>query len=129
MFREPLKGEKCVLPVSKDLEVWICSPRTVVKNLLWAREIPKERFDGSRIVNLPGITVTIMEMLDALKIVGGEDALKLIEEKRDKETEKIVESWPTRLDTSKAKALGYKDDGTLVQALEQYIEDYGEKKN
>jgi len=77
MFREPLNGEESILPVSKELEIWICSPRTVVKNLLIARDIPADRFEGSRIVNLPGITVTVKEMLDALEEVGGNDALRL----------------------------------------------------
>jgi len=43
---------------------------------------------GTRIVNLLGITITIKEKLDALKAGGGEEALKLGEEKRDEATEK-----------------------------------------
>lgn len=107
--------------------MWICSPRTVVKNLILARDIPKEKFFGTRIVNLPGVTVTIREMLDALKAVGGDGALKLVEEKRDDATEKIVLSWPTRVDISRAKALGFVEDGTLTNTLKEYIDDYGSK--
>ena len=125
MFREPLNGEKSVLPVSKSLDLWICSPRTVVKNLVLAAKIPKNRFRGSRIVNLPGITVSIEEMLSALKAVGGERAVKLIEEKQDEATQRIVESWPTRLDTSKAAGLGFIGDGPLDRTLREYVEDYG----
>ena len=80
-----------------------------------------------RIVNLPGITVTIHEMLEALKTVGGDQAVRLIEDQKDDETEKIVLSWPTRLDTSRAKSLGYVEDGPLEQTLREYIEDYGGK--
>ena len=115
------------MPVSKDLEIWICSPRTVVKNLIIARDIPKEKFPGTRLVNIPGVTVTIREMLEALKAVGGDEALKLVEEKRDDATEKIVLSWPTRLDISRAKALGFVEDGTLTNTLKEYIDDYGGK--
>ena len=128
IFREPLNGEKATLPVSKDLEVWICSPRTVVKNLIVARDIPKEKFPNTRIVNLPGITVTVNEMLEALKAVGGQEALQLVEEQRDEAIEKIVLSWPTRLDVSRAKQLGFADDGPLERTLQQYLEDYGAKK-
>lgn len=127
IFREPLNGEKAILPVSKDLEIWICSPRTVIKNLIKAKDIPKEKFPGSRIVNIPGITVTIREMLDALKAVGGDEALSLVEEKRDEATEKIVLSWPTRLDISRAKELGFAEDGPLEQTLQEYVKDYGTK--
>jgi len=127
LFREPLNGQKCLLPVSKDLEIWICSPRTVVKNLIFARDIPKEKFPGTRIVNIPGITVTVQQMLEALRVVGGDEAVKLVEDEKDEVTERIVLSWPTRLDTSRAKMLGFAEDGPLDQTLREYIEDYGKK--
>ncbi|KAI4135060.1 MAG: hypothetical protein LQ347_000985 [Umbilicaria vellea] len=125
IFREPLKGEKSVLPVSKELEMWVCSPRTVVKNLVRARDVPKEKFpDRTRVVNLPGLTVSIREMLEALKRVGGDEVLKLIEEKKDEAIEKIVETWAARFDTSRAKTLGFEEDGTFEETLRAYIEDY-----
>ena len=125
IFREPLNGEKAILPVSKDLEIWISSPRTVVRNLVLAKDIPKERYSGrSRTVNLPGITVTVNEMLTALEKVGGHQALDLVEERIDDAVETIVKSWPTRLDTSLAKSLGFVDDHSLEQTLQEYVEDY-----
>ena len=78
-------------------------------------------------MNIPGVTVTIREMLDALRAVGGDKALKLVEEKRDDATEKIVLSWPTRLDISRAKTLGFAEDGTLTNTVQEYIDDYGSK--
>ncbi|KAL8954065.1 MAG: hypothetical protein Q9222_000122 [Ikaeria aurantiellina] len=128
IFREPLNGQKSILPVSKDLSVWICSPRTVVKNLMHARDVPIEEYGGaSRVVNLPGVTVSIREMLGALKSIGGQKALDLIEEKRDAATERIVESWPSTYDTSKAQKLGFSEDGALERTLREYLEDYGAK--
>ena len=129
IFREPLNGEKSVLPVSRDLKLWICSPRTVVKNLIHARDIAVADFGTSRIVNLPGRTVTVKEMLSALERIGGRKALDLIEEKRDEATEKIVESWPTRLQTSIAEQLGFSGDVSLEQTLKDYLEDYGPKNS
>ncbi|KAL9006711.1 MAG: hypothetical protein Q9188_000585 [Gyalolechia gomerana] len=124
IFREPLKGQKSILPVSKDLSVWICSPRTVVQNLIHARDIPAEKYGGgSRVVNLPGVTVSIHEMLVALKAIGGQEAVDLVEEKRDAATEKIVESWPAKYDTSRAKDLGFADDATTPLSLYNIDED------
>lgn len=109
--------------------MWVCSPRTVVRNLIHARSIPKEKFKGKmRIVNLPGVTVTVNEMLDALEAVGGKDTLKLVEEKRDETIQRIVSSWPARLDTSWAKSLGFENDGPFTQTLQDYIQDYGTKR-
>ncbi|KAL8777573.1 MAG: hypothetical protein Q9213_007800 [Squamulea squamosa] len=129
IFREPLRGQRSILPVSKDLSLWVCSPRTVVKNLLRARDIPTEAYgNGSRVVNLPGVTISINEMLEALKAIGGQEALELVEEKREPPTEKIVESWPSVYDTSRARQLGFMEDGALEQTLKDYIEDYGTGK-
>lgn len=126
IIREPLRGEKSQLPVAKSLEVWVCSTRTAVKNLIIARDIPKENFGGSRVVNLPGITVTVEQMLQALKDVGGAKALSFVEEKKDPVVEKIVLSWPTRFDTTRAKGLGFIEDGPLERTVAEYVEDYGE---
>lgn len=93
-----------------------------------ARKIPSEHYRGrSRIVNLPGITVSVQQMLAALKAVGGEKALSLVKEERDEGTEKIVESWPTKLNTEKASALGFADDGPLEKTLKEYLEDSARK--
>ena len=127
IIREPLKGEKGVLPIARDFEIWVCSTRTIIKNLVHARDIDAERFSGgrSRVINLPGITVTSEQMLEALRKVGGDKAVQLVEERRDPETEKIVYSWPFRFDTSYAAKLGFVPTGTLEQTLKEYIADYG----
>jgi nucleoside-diphosphate-sugar epimerase len=125
IIREPLKGEKSQLPVAKSLEVWVCSTRTVIKNLIFARDIPEEKFGGvSRVVNLPGITVTVEQMLQALRDVGGEKALSLVEGRKDPAVEKIVLSWPTRFDTARAMELGFFEDGPLERTVWEYVENY-----
>ena len=125
IIREPLAGKPSQLPVSRDLELWVCSTRTIIRNLVLAKDIAPEKFGGSRVVNLPGITVKVEQMLDALGKVGGEAALSLVEEKRDPAVEKIVNNWPARFDTTKAKQVGFVDDGPLERTLQEYIEDYG----
>ena len=100
-----------------------------MKNLIYAHNIPETRFGPSRIVNLPGRTVSVDEMLKALERIGGRKAVDLVEEKRDEATERIVESWPTRLETSLAKDLGFSEDVSLEQTLKDYLEDYGPKKS
>lgn len=93
-----------------------------------AGHMPAERFgDDSRVVNLPGVTVTVQEMLDVLETVGGERALRLVEEKKDESTARIVASWPARLNTARARQLGFQDDGSLAQTVRDYVEQYGSK--
>ncbi|KAF7195395.1 D-erythronate dehydrogenase [Pseudocercospora fuligena] len=125
IIREPLNGETGVLPVKRDLKAWVCSARTVIRNLVAAKDIPEERFLGeSRIVNLPGKTVTVQQMLDGLLDVGGQKAINLVKEEFDEKVAKIVGSWPAEFDTMRAKKLGFRDDVPLEQAFRDYIEDY-----
>jgi nucleoside-diphosphate-sugar epimerase len=128
IIREPLNGEESILPVPQALKLWVCSTRTVIKNLVIARDVPTEAFSsvagGSRIVNLPGITVTVKEMLDALLDVGGQKARNLIKETPDSAVEQIVGSWPAEFDITRAVHLGFQGDGDLKRTLKEYLEDY-----
>ncbi|KAK7753415.1 hypothetical protein SLS62_004706 [Diatrype stigma] len=121
IVREPLRGERSVLPVSRDLEMWVCSPRTVVANLVYVKDIPKAQFGGlTRVVNLPGITVTVDQILQALEAVGGKEALGLVAEVRDPKIEAIVGSWPARFDIKRAEGLGLKGDVSLVETVQAF---------
>jgi nucleoside-diphosphate-sugar epimerase len=93
IVRESLKGIRNILPVGdEDLEMWVCSPQTVVANLIRLRDLPKERFAkfGSRVVCLPGQTVSMAEILRELEVVGGNKARDLVVKERDEGIEKIV---------------------------------------
>lgn len=124
ILREPLNGEKSVLPVKRDTELWICSPYTVVKNLVHAKDIPKERFGDSKSVNLPGIKVSVQEMLDVLDHVGGKQKRALVEEKYDEEIDKIVQGWSPNFDISWAKKLGFEEDMPLLESVKRYASEH-----
>lgn len=122
IVRESFNGEKNILPVSPSLKMWICSPETVVKYLVLAMSIPKEKFGLSRTVNLPGIIVTVGGILEAIEHVGGPERRALVEEKRDTSIEKIVGSWPAEFDISLAKSLGFVADKPLRDTIRTYAD-------
>lgn len=124
IIREPLNGEVSHLPVKKDLKLWVCSARTVIQNLVIAKDIPEKRFSGCRIINLPGQTVTVEQMLHSLREVGGQKALDLVQEQYDDKVANIVGSWPALFDIGKAEKLGFQRDVDLGQAFKDYVEDY-----
>jgi nucleoside-diphosphate-sugar epimerase len=122
IIREPLKGEQSILPIDPATKMWICSPETVVANLIHAMEVPRKAFGESmRTVNVPGVTVTVMEMLQALEDVAGKAVRELVVHERDPEIEKIVESWPAMFNTARAKQLGFKEDISFVETVRRYI--------
>ena len=67
IIREPLAGQEAVCPVERDAAMYILSPRRVVEALIHAFELPAEAFGVTRMLTLPGITVSIGEMVDALR--------------------------------------------------------------
>ncbi|PGH00636.1 hypothetical protein AJ79_08152 [Helicocarpus griseus UAMH5409] len=124
ILREPLNGVKSVLPVKKDTELWICSPYTVVRNLVHAKDVPKEAFGDSRSVNLPGIKVSVQEMLDVLEEVGGKEKRGLVEERYDEDVDRIVQGWSPNFDIAWAKKLGFHEDMPLVESVRRYAKEY-----
>ncbi|KAJ5131196.1 uncharacterized protein N7515_007235 [Penicillium bovifimosum] len=120
IIREPFHGRKAVLPVSKETEVWICSPYTIIKNLMHARTVPKEAFGESRSVNLPGLKVTVQQMLDSLLEVGGKERRDLVEEKYDAATDKIVQTWTPQFDTTRAFELGFAADISMEENIRRF---------
>ncbi|KAF2091150.1 NAD dependent epimerase/dehydratase [Saccharata proteae CBS 121410] len=122
IVREPMKGEKATLPVDKELDMWVCSPRTVVRNLIHVKDVPKESFGLTRLVNLPGLTVKVRDILDALEKVGGKEKRNLVIEEKDPVTENIVLSWPTALETSRAFELGMAKDVSLEETVRAFAD-------
>ncbi|KAI5306136.1 hypothetical protein KEM56_002117, partial [Ascosphaera pollenicola] len=120
ILREPLNGHESVMPVKKDTDLWICSPYTVVRNLVIARDIPAEKFGDSRSVNLPGIKVSVAEMLDVLEKVGGKGRRALVREEYDEEIDRIVAGWSPNFDISWAKQLGFVEDMSLLESVRLY---------
>ncbi|KAL4937312.1 hypothetical protein BDV06DRAFT_215984 [Aspergillus oleicola] len=120
IIREPFNGERAVLPVNRDVEMWVCSPWTVVRNLIHAASVPGEAFGTSRSVNLPGIVVSVQEMLDALEEVGGKEKRELVEEKYDADIDRIVQTWSPHFNPARALKLGFKEDMSILENVRRY---------
>ncbi|MGK8174096.1 D-erythronate dehydrogenase [Aeromonas dhakensis] len=118
IIREPLQGENSLCPVSPELRLWLSSPATVVANFLLAATLP--RGDG-RSINLPGISITVGEMLTALTQAGGQAARDRVQFAADPAIERIVASWPGRIDNQRATALGFMADRTFAEIIDSFI--------
>lgn len=123
IIREPLNGEEAVCPVPGDTRLWLLSPRRAIEALIAGSELPGERLGNRRIVNLPGVSVTVDEMIDALREVAGDEAANRIRREPDTRVQQIVGSWPGRWDTTRAEQLGLRGDASFVDVVRAYIED------
>ncbi|XP_037040107.1 D-erythronate dehydrogenase-like [Bradysia coprophila] len=122
MIREPFSGLACIIPiVERSLVSWLCSPRTLVCNLLHTLTIPSDALPSHiRQINLPGIGVSIQEMMDALASVGGDNLLKYLKEENDEKLIPILKSWATAVDNGPALELGYKKDVCFEDIVRDY---------
>jgi D-erythronate 2-dehydrogenase len=123
MIREPLTGREAVCPVSADTVMALASPRRVVEALLRANELPGDVFGASRSLQLPGFSVPVGELAEAVRRAGGEAAYARIRWQPDPQVQRIVAGWPRALDTARALALGFPADTDIDEVIEAFIED------
>jgi D-erythronate 2-dehydrogenase len=123
IIREPLHGESAVCPVSPEMKVAIASPRSTIKGLIAMAEAKREDLVGRLAINLPALTVSVQEMLDALEAVGGAEAHGRVLFEPDDTVQRIVGGWPSRFDNRRAHALGLDPDRDFASIVRQFLED------
>ena len=123
IVREPLNGVTAVCPVAGSTRVWLLSPRKAIDSLIAGLEIDAALLGTQRALNLPGISVSVDEMVAALREVAGDTVAQRIVWEPDARTEKIVSSWPGRWDTTRAERLGLTGDRTFADVIRAYIAD------
>jgi len=123
IVREPLHGREAVCPVGTALELWLSSPRAAAANLLHAAWLPPEALGALRIINLPGITVSVAEMIATLERVAGREASARIVFREDPAVSRIVSTWPARFDVRRAISLGFVRDSGFESLVRDFIAD------
>jgi nucleoside-diphosphate-sugar epimerase len=123
IIREPIHGERAVCPVGPELELWLSSPRTAVANLIHGSFVPAEALGSQRIVNLPGITVSVAQMLASLARMAGPAAAALVAFTDQPVVRRIVSSWPSRFDVGRALSLGFSRDGGFDDLIADFLAD------
>jgi nucleoside-diphosphate-sugar epimerase len=123
IIREPLAGVEAVLPVDPDTEMWIASPRTVVRMFLHALALPESAWGWNRSLNLPGLVASMRDEMAALRKVGGESAAALVREQPDDAVRRLVTTWAARFDTRRARSMGFTADADFESIVRAYVED------
>jgi D-erythronate 2-dehydrogenase len=120
IIREPLAGVAAVCPTSPDTKVWLQSPGRVIENILIAHEAPATAFRFTRTITLPGITVTVREMVESLRRVAGDAVASRISWQLDPVIDRLVTSWPKACAADFGKSLGMKADATFDDIIREY---------
>ena len=123
IIREPLNGQEAILPVNPDVRHWHATPRAAAGFLVHAAEIDTSKLNDRITLNMPGLSVTVQEQIDALERVAGSDVVKLIKNQPDPTIQKIVSGWARNFDTKRSIELGFKAETNFDEIIKTYIED------
>lgn len=122
ILREPLVGEEAVLPVSRDVRHWMASPQAAAGFLIHAGSMDLDPVGPRRALTLPGISVTVGEMIEALERVAGPERAALIRYEHDELVNRLVTGWPRNFDAARAAALGFRADKSIDDIIRLHID-------
>ncbi len=121
IIREPLAGIEAVCPVEADTLLWLISPDHAVANIIHGHDLPPERLGTRRVINLPGLSVSVRAMLDALARAGGDRAAALVRIEPDPAIQRIVNSWPGAFEAGLGRHLGFTADANFDDVVAAYL--------
>ena len=123
IIREPLNGQEAILPVSDEVRHWHASPRSAAGFLRHAATLDQADIGDRRALNMPGVSCTVAEQIEALRAVAGEKAVALIRPKPDETIMRIVKSWPRNFAPERALQLGFTAEPDFASIIQTYIDD------
>lgn len=123
ILREPLIGQEAVLPVDDDVRHWFASPRAAVGFLEHAATLDTDVLGHRRAVNLPGVSATVGDQLEALRRAAGEEAVRLVRREPDPQVQAMVATWPRDFEPTRAQELGFVAEGSFDEIIRVHIED------
>lgn len=122
IIREPLAGQQATLPVPRDWVHSHASPRAAVGFFLHAATMATEAIGPRRNLNMPGVAVSVGEMIAALDRAAP-GASRLIVERPDEAVWAIVRTWPRSYTATRARDLGFAADADFDAIIRAHVED------
>lgn len=121
MIREPLAGQRAVVPVPPETRVALASPARTVEGIVRAAEASDADWGPLTALNLPALHTTVAEMAAALERVAGRDATALLDWQPDPLVQRVVGGWPGAVAFTRARALGLAPDADFEAVVRAYV--------
>jgi nucleoside-diphosphate-sugar epimerase len=125
MFREPLNGVICEVPVEDSVEMWILSPGKVLDAFVHAYDLPASAWGANRALTLPGIAFSVKEGVEALRRIAGDEVAKRVVFKPVERINNMVKTFPARFGAERGLAMGFKADRDIDGIVRDYIDSEG----
>tara|TARA_R110002020_G_scaffold87061_24_gene215112 strand:+ start:3693 stop:4676 length:984 start_codon:yes stop_codon:yes gene_type:complete len=123
ILREPLAGKPAILPVPDTVRHWHASPRAAVGFLSHAATMDTSPVGHRRVLNMPGVSATVAEQIEALRGIAGDRAVALIRSEPDQAVMDIVSNWPRGFAAERALKLGFRAESSFDEIIRIHIED------
>ena len=123
IIREPLNGQKAFLPVDVSVRHWHASPRAAAGFLMHSALMDISLLENRISLNLPGVSCTVEEQIEALRSIAGQKVVDLIIFKKDKNIQKMVAGWPKNFSPERALKLGFKAEKNFEEIINIHIAD------
>jgi D-erythronate 2-dehydrogenase len=121
MIREPLAGVRAACPVAKETAVALASPDRTIEGLMRAVEASDADWGARTAVNFPALSVTVGDMAAAVEKLAGKATADLIDWVPNAAIANIVTSWPSKIDATRARALGLLPDPDFESIVADYM--------
>ena len=121
IIREPLAGVDAPCPVAPTTKMWVTSPDAVVNNLIVGHEAPASAFAHTRSVNVPGLLVSVGDMVAALRKVAGDAVAARVKWQLDPAIDRIVSTWPATFAPTLGPKLGMRADVDFESIVRGYV--------
>ena len=131
VVREPLSGKEAIMPVGPNVFHAVTGYRAAIGGMLAVHEAMPEKVDQllgfDRTVFLPTRSVSLNQLEQAMKRVVAKESMgklgKVIYEE-DERLSSIVGSFPTKVDSKRALALGAPPTPKIDDMIREYCEDF-----
>jgi D-erythronate 2-dehydrogenase len=124
LIRDPLRGLDTVCPLQADTRIPLASVQSVAQALIGVAALPAAAFGHTRAVNLPALSVRVGELVEAVQAVGrrqGGHPVGRVDWQPDAATQAIVDQWPRRFDSVRARALGLAGSASLDALIDDFV--------
>ena len=121
IVREPVHGEEAICPVPPRTRVAVASPARTIAGLVAVAEASRESLEGRTAINMPALTVSASEMLEALEKEAGAEARARVRFVPDEAITRIVGGWPAVFDAARARRLGLQPDPDFASIVRRFL--------
>lgn len=126
IVREPVVGKEAIIPVGPNAVMWILSPAKVIEHLMALHDFTADQLAAAglrqtRSLSLPGLSVSVGDMYEALCDVAGPEAGRLVKWQPDPAVERLVHSWPAAFEAKAGLALGLRGDASFDDIVRQHL--------